>query len=74
MSEAQQNKPPIERAVEYGIDISLLERNLELSPEERLERLQEWVEFIEEIRKVNPRYAEIREALDQIRQDTQAPR
>jgi hypothetical protein len=31
-------------AIEYGIDVSLLERNLELTPTERLEQLEAMLE------------------------------
>ena len=37
-------------AREYGIDLSLLVRNLQLSPTERLEKLQGAAEFILELR------------------------
>ncbi|MFB3132852.1 MAG: hypothetical protein ACE10K_10070 [Rhodothermales bacterium] len=37
-------------AREYGIDLSLLVRNLQLSPTERLEKLQGAAEFIRELR------------------------
>lgn len=38
-------KSAIERAREYGIDISLLESSREMSVEQRLRRLQDWMEF-----------------------------
>ena len=37
-------------ATQYGIDLSLLVRNLQLSPTERLEKLQKTAEFILELR------------------------
>jgi len=37
-------------AIEYGIDVSLLQRNLELSPTERLEQLEAMLEDYEELR------------------------
>ncbi len=39
----------IERAREYGIDISLLESSLNLTVEQRLRRLQDWQEFSQKI-------------------------
>ena len=45
-----ENKSAIERAREYGIDISLLESSLKLTVEQRLQRLQDWVEFYEGIK------------------------
>lgn len=39
--EGELSDNPIQRAIDYGIDISLLEANLELSPLERLERHDE---------------------------------
>ncbi|MBI5473165.1 MAG: hypothetical protein HY961_12550 [Ignavibacteriae bacterium] len=46
----ENEKSAIDRAREYGIDISLLESSLKLTVEERLQRLQEWNEFYEEIK------------------------
>jgi len=37
-------------AIEYGIDVSLLERNLELSPTERLEQLEAMLEDYQALR------------------------
>ncbi len=45
-----ENKSAIERAREYGIDISLLESSLKLTIEQRIKRLQDWVEFHEAIK------------------------
>lgn len=44
----------VEAARQYGIDISLLVANLKRTPTERIQRLQEWQELYEELRKVNP--------------------
>ena len=44
-------KGAIERAIEFGIDISLLEQNLKLTPTERIERLESYVIFLEEVRR-----------------------
>ncbi len=43
----------IERAREYGIDISLLESSLDLSYEQRLMRLQQWSVFYDELKKAH---------------------
>ncbi len=45
----EENKSAIERAREYGIDISLLESSLNLTVEQRLRRLQDWLEFSKKI-------------------------
>ena len=45
----KQTTSAIERAREYGIDISLLESSLKLTVEQRLRRLQDWVEFAEKL-------------------------
>ena len=42
--------PGWEAAIDYGIDVSLLLRNLELTPTERLMALQKWLAFCEDIR------------------------
>lgn len=44
----------VEAAREYGIDISLLIANLERTPTQRIQRLQEWQELYEELNKANP--------------------
>ena len=41
--------PDWEKAIDYGIDVSLLLRNLELTPTERLQELEGWLELVEEI-------------------------
>lgn len=43
--------PDWDAAIEYGIDVSLLLENLALTPGQRLERLQQMVEFHEHLRK-----------------------
>ncbi len=45
----EEKKSAIERAREYGIDISLLESSLKLTIEQRIQRLEDWVEFSEKI-------------------------
>ncbi|MBI3004661.1 MAG: hypothetical protein HYY49_04510 [Ignavibacteriales bacterium] len=52
----------IERAREYGIDISLLESSLRMTVEQRLRRLQDWVKFAEEVKKArNQLYPDLSE-------------
>jgi pheromone shutdown protein TraB len=46
----EKEKSAIERAREYGIDISLLESSLRLTIEQRIKRLQDWIEFHEGIK------------------------
>ncbi len=41
----------IQRAIEYGVDITLLQENLKRTPTERLESFQHWLAFAEEIRR-----------------------
>ena len=43
-------KTAVERAREFGIDISLLEENLKRTPTERLEAMVSMLEFVEEAR------------------------
>ncbi len=43
-------KTAVERAREYGIDISLLEMNLKRTPTERIEAMISVLEFVEEAR------------------------
>ncbi len=49
------HKTAVERAREYGIDISLIEEKLKLTPTERLKGLQNWMEFTEELRRARER-------------------
>ncbi|MEW6202170.1 MAG: hypothetical protein AB1546_09355 [bacterium] len=41
----------LEKAKEYGIDLTLLYENLSLTPTERIEKLKNTLEFVEELRK-----------------------
>lgn len=41
----------LRRAAEYGIDLSLLEANLALTPSQRIEKLIGWVEVATELRR-----------------------
>lgn len=45
------SKDPIQRAIDYGIDISLLQANLELSVAERAERHDAALQLALELRK-----------------------
>ncbi|MFL5321461.1 MAG: hypothetical protein ACJ790_17500 [Myxococcaceae bacterium] len=45
--------PDWDAAIEYGIDVSLLLENLARTPTERLERLQQMVDFHEALRAAN---------------------
>ncbi len=49
---SEQPKSAIERAKEYGIDVTLLESSLRLTVDQRIRRLQDWIIFQEEIKKV----------------------
>ncbi|MFZ5469813.1 MAG: hypothetical protein ACOZIN_10295 [Myxococcota bacterium] len=42
--------PDWDAAIEYGIDVSLLEHNLTLTPTQRLEQLQQMTELYELLR------------------------
>ncbi|MBI3599846.1 MAG: hypothetical protein HY097_04290 [Nitrospinae bacterium] len=44
-------KNPIQDAIEYGIDVTLLYEREDLSPTERIERHQQALEFVEELRR-----------------------
>lgn len=45
------DSPAVKRAQEFGIDLTLTERNLALSPTERLQRLSEDMRFAKELKK-----------------------
>ncbi len=56
-------KDAIERATEYGIDITLLYENLSRTPTERIENFLRWLEFVDELKRIgaqmdidDPRY------------------
>jgi hypothetical protein len=42
--------PDWEKAIDYGIDVSLLLENLELTPTERLQQLEKLNELYDEVR------------------------
>jgi ribosome modulation factor len=47
----RRSKDAIERAFEFGVDITLLEQNPKLTPTQRLEKFQSWLAFAEEVRR-----------------------
>jgi hypothetical protein len=47
----EHEKSAVERAQEYGIDITLLESSLKLTVDQRLQRLQDAVDFFHECEK-----------------------
>lgn len=54
MKNTDNKKSTVEEAREYGIDISLLIANLRLTPTERIQKLQDWLDLYYELRKNNP--------------------
>ncbi len=44
-------KTAIERAIEFGVDITLLQQNLKLTPTQRFENFRRWLEFAEHVRR-----------------------
>ena len=50
--------PDWERAIDFGIDVSLLLANLELTPTERLQQLEAMLELTEEIARARGRDAQ----------------
>lgn len=44
----------IAAAKEFGIDLTLLIRRLKMTPEERIQELDDFVETIEQVRQQNP--------------------
>jgi len=51
MAPKKRRRDPIQEAIDFGIDITLLYERLSLSPTERLERHQQMLEFAEEMRR-----------------------
>jgi len=47
-------REPIAAAKAYGVDVSLLQESLKLTPEERVQRLDENVTFLKSVRVVGP--------------------
>ncbi|MBI4548881.1 MAG: hypothetical protein HY707_12935 [Ignavibacteriae bacterium] len=54
MNEEKQ-KSAVERAKEFGIDISLVEENLKRTPTERVEAMLSMLELVEEARRAKSR-------------------
>lgn len=48
-------KNPIEEAIEYGIDVTLLYETLKLTPTQRMEKHDEFLKEIAELRKAGER-------------------
>ncbi|MBI4787450.1 MAG: hypothetical protein HY782_10435 [Chloroflexi bacterium] len=48
-AKASQEPDAIQRAIEYGVDVTLLRENLKRTPAERMENAQDWVLFAEEL-------------------------
>jgi len=44
-------KDPIQVAVDFGIDLTLLYERLKLTPTERIEKHEQMLEFVEELRR-----------------------
>lgn len=44
-------KDPIQEAIDFGIDVTLLYERVKLSPTERIERHQQMLEFAEELKR-----------------------
>lgn len=55
MNDSNPPKTAVERAVEFGIDISLLIENLKLTPTERLRKAQQALESILALREESER-------------------
>ncbi len=53
-------KDAIERAKEYGIDITLLYENLSRTPTERIENFLGWLEFANELKRAKKRKDEMK--------------
>ena len=54
----EQARQLLDEAERYGVDLSLLERNLRLSPSERLEKLQGAAELVAEVQRASARTRE----------------
>ena len=51
VGQRRKRKSAVERAIEYGVDVSLLRQNLRMTPTQRLENFQRWLAFAEEVRR-----------------------
>lgn len=49
------SEDPIQSAIDFGIDVTLLYERKRLSPTKRMERHQQMLEFIEELKRVGER-------------------
>ncbi len=47
----KKRKDPIQKAIDYGIDVTLLYERLKLTPTERIEKHEQMLEFVEELRR-----------------------
>ena len=52
---SEQVKSAIERAKEYGIDVTLLEGSLRMTLSERMQRFLDFAEFVDELQQVHKR-------------------
>lgn len=59
MAAEQRSSSAVSEAIEYGIDVSLLEGNLSLSPQARLEQHESALELANELRKAGERLYKI---------------
>jgi hypothetical protein len=50
MGTDEREKTAVERAKEYGIDVSLLYESIEQTPTERIECFLKWLEFAEAVK------------------------
>ena len=55
MSIVKSDEELLKEIVEFGIDITLLQENLRLTPTERLEQLMRMIEFAEELKQAKAR-------------------
>ncbi|MEW6006856.1 MAG: hypothetical protein AB1595_01705 [bacterium] len=49
------HKDAIERAKEYGLDLTLLYENLKRTPTERIENFVRWLELVDELKRAKQR-------------------
>ena len=47
----RKRKTAIQKAIDFGIDVTLLYERAKLTPTERVERHEQMLEFVEELRK-----------------------
>jgi len=51
MNKSDKKTDPIKDAIDFGIDVTLLYERLKLTPTERIEKHEQMLEFIEELRR-----------------------